>query len=34
MAKTLSVKAKVSTESNKNSGCGNELLPLGGNEGS
>lgn len=34
MPKTLSWKAKVSTQRNKNSGCGNELLSLGGNEGS
>lgn len=34
MSKTLSLKAKVSTQSNKNSGCRNELLSLGRNEGS
>lgn len=34
MPKPLSLKAKVSTQSNKNSGWGNEWLSLGGNEGS
>lgn len=34
MSKTLSLKAKVSTQINKNSGCRNELLSLGRNEGS
>lgn len=34
MPKILSLEAKVSSQSNKNSGWGNELLSLGGNEGS